>query len=132
MEIENFLLIIYLMPEIFKNRCLFFFELQKKMTTTDILASAAITLSLAATLICLITLPMVFQKITTVKTDLTVGMHEFHSITGDTWDRMITIRQTKIHKRQAPDAYGVPSTPAPQQPGHCHCYDREYFCCFFW
>lgn len=85
------------------------------MTTTDLLASAAITLSLTATLACLIAMPVLFQKGSDLRFELTEGMDEFKVITDESWEKMMYVRNSKQIK----------SRPA-RQIGHCHCYDRKY------
>lgn len=84
------------------------------MTTTDMLASAAITMSITATLACLIAVPVLFQKGADLRYDLSEGMTEFKVMTEDTWSRILNVR----------NARGVKARPA-RQIGHCHCYDRK-------
>lgn len=86
------------------------------MTMTDMLASAAITLSITATMACIIAVPVLFQKGSDLRSNLMEGMTEFKVMTEDTWARMMHVRTTKSIK---------PRQTRQTEAGHCHCYDRE-------
>lgn len=70
------------------------------MTTTDVLAVGSITLSLTAALLLVTSLPMLFQKMSTIRSDLTSGMDEFKDMSDEAWSRLVAMRVGKtVHKR---------------------------------
>lgn len=85
------------------------------MTTTDVISSAAITLSFTAALACLFSMPLLFQKGSSMKYDLGQGMEEFRAMTEDTWLRMMAARKGS----------NIPFRQKRQEAPHCHCYDRK-------
>lgn len=85
------------------------------MTTTDVLGSAAITMSLTAALACLISVPLLFQKGADLHFEMSEGMNEFKEMTDDAWHRLIHLKNGQTVKGRAPR----------QLYGHCHCYDSK-------
>lgn len=86
------------------------------MTTTDIMASAAITMAITAMLASIIAIPVLFQKGADLRYQLTEGMSEFRVMTDDTWARMMSMRTVK----------GIKARPARQSTERCKCYAGEF------
>lgn len=96
-----------------KNRVENRIRIESRMTATDILATTAVALSLAAVLGLTITLPLLFQKGTNLKYDLAEGINEFKLMTEDTWQRIVTVKTGK----------GPRVARLSQE--QCRCYERE-------
>lgn len=92
-----------------------FFKSDHQMAATATVATAAISLSLAAAITCFISLPVLLQKITIIRQDLASGMAEFKLITEDTWGRIISVKVSKMPKKRE------------LENGICNCYEGEIF-----
>jgi len=83
------------------------------MTTTDLVASAAITFSLVAVFATLIAVSVVFQKGEHLNQDLLEGMDEFKDVSDDSWGRLMSVKMGRTFAQRKPrDSYYG-----------CNCYD---------
>lgn len=87
-------------------------------TKTDVLASAAVTLSVVATLSCIIMVPVLFQKGATLRDGLSVKMGKFREMTDETWTSMMHIRNKN----------GLDTRATRQAGGGCACAESK--CCW--
>lgn len=80
-------------------------------TKTDSIASAAIGLSLAATLSVLVVIPVVFEKGSHLQFDLLSGMEEFKTVADDSWERLMAVKigKASLYRQRRQDT--------------CRCYD---------
>lgn len=83
------------------------------MTPTDLVASAAITISIAAMLGCLTIVPIIYQKGSSIQAELETGMDEFKLIADEAWAE---IRITKGNR---------PTIRKARADGICQCNDRN-------
>jgi len=83
-------------------------------TSTDLVASAAITFSIIAAFATLVAIPVVFQKGQHLSYDLLNGMDEFKEISDESWGKLMAVRMGKTFvERQT------------RQSGGCRCYDQN-------